>query len=294
MANYIVELEKFLSYCDYSYRSLNPCNCGKSCSNNHYCSGKATNCYDCIKRVHACNNTGVHYNCPKMLYCYVLKHGYRFSAEIFFLFQCIQRSLVQKDELFVTSIGCGPCTELFGALFHWRSIGKNNATFHFRGFDLEPMWTPLMNNIPQFINGGDIHIENSDVFDYYSLTHEKIDVLVLNYMLSDMLKFYSRDYHTFLMSLCDMIKRIAPRYLLINDIYLLASINAINKLLQSLSEHGISFRYVKMQYPGNNSFIGEFGRQIVRQSFDMPNQAIVERYDPFRYVNSIQTIIVFQ
>ena len=196
----IIELEKFLTFCDQKYRSLKPCNCGRACTNNHYCSHTTGDCYLCIRRVHDYHNNTVHYNCHKMLYCYVLKHGYRFSAEIFYLFQRIQRELAQKDELYVASIGCGPCTELFGALFHWRSIGKNNKTFHFRGFDLEPMWHPLIQVIPQFFSGVDVQVKNEDAFDYYKRSDERVDVLVLNYMLSDMLKFWSQGFPDFLLS----------------------------------------------------------------------------------------------
>lgn len=294
MATYIIELEKFLAFCDACYTSLNPCNCGKTCTNNNFCQKQATDCYDCIKRVHDYHNSSVHYNCLKMLYCYVLKHGYRFSAEILFLFQRIQRDIVRKEELYVTSIGCGPCTELFGGIFFWRSIGKNNASFHFRGFDLEPLWAPLMMEIPRFFNGADVYIHNFDAFEYYKTTVEKIDVLVLNYMLSDMLKFHSQEYSSFLSNLCELINRCKPRYLLINDIYLLVSKNATIQLLNRLQAHGISFKYVTMQYPGINSFIGEFGRQISKQPFEMFNKDIVEKYDPFRFVNSIQAIVVFQ
>ncbi len=294
MANSIVELEKFLVYCDERYRNLHPCRCGLKCTNNHFCSEESLNCYDCIKRVHDYRNSTVHYNCSKMLYYYVLKHGYRFSAEVFYLLQRLQRELIHKEDLYVTSIGCGPCTELFGALFYWRSIGKKNSSFHYRGFDLEAIWEPLMGVIPQFFSGADIHIDNKDALEYYLTIDEKVDVLILNYMLSDMLKFHSHAYPPFLESLCEMIKKVRPRYLLINDIYLLVSKNAVDQLIECMSQKGISFKYVKMQYPGNNSFIGEYGRHINRQPFEMPNEAVVAMYDPFSYVNSIQTIVVFQ
>lgn len=290
----MVELERFLNYCDVNYQHLNPCRCGDECRNGNYCLASEINCYKCIRRVHHYYNSIVHYNCTKMLYCYVLKHSYRFAAEIFYLIQKIQKDTVQWDDIYITSIGCGPCTELFGALFHWRSLGKQNNQFHFRGFDNDPIWAPLMEVIPNFFYGVDVRLNNIDVFEYYRNQNERVDVLILNYMLSDMLKFHSDLYPSFLLSLCEFVENKHPRYLLINDVYLKVSVNASMRLLDCFKEQGVLYKNIKLRYHGNNPYIGEYGRQIERQPYEMRNQAIVERYDPFRHVDSIQTIIMFQ
>lgn len=287
----MVELENFLYYCDAQYQQASPCQCGQACTNNNYCRGAFTNCYACIKRVHNYNNNTTHYNCDKMIYCYALKHGYRFAAEIFYLFQRVQREIAQWDEIHIASIGCGPCTELFGALYHWRSLGKQDSHFHFRGFDLENLWRPIVSQIPLFFPGMDVHADIEDTFQHYHNQPEHVDVIVLNYMLSDMLKFHSGEYYNFLLTLCAMIRQVQPRYILVNDVYLKVSTIATERLLNCLTDQVLNYEFCKMQYHGLNTYIGQFGRSIARQPYSMPNQTIVDRYDPFRNVDSIQTII---
>ncbi len=290
----MLELERFLDYCDIQYQNSNPTKCGVECSNNNYCQGQEPHCYKCIKRVHNCYNNTIHYNCAKMLYNYVLKQSYRFSAEIYYLFQNIQKYIVQQGDLYVTSIGCGPCTELFGALFHWRSIGKLDTLFHYKGFDIEPMWNPIMQKLPAFFQGADVKLYDKDVFKYYQTTQDRVDILVLNYMISDMLKFKCNQYSAFLTSLCNFISQIKPKYLLINDVYLKVSIEASRLLFERLNTEGIMYQYLKLQYHGINPYIGQYGKIITRQPFNMPNKSIVNRYDPFSHVDSIQTIIRFK
>ena len=109
-----------------------------------------------------------------------------------------------------------------------------------------------------------------------------------------MIKFHFEQYYNYLISLSELIKAKHPKYLLINDVYLKVSLSASLRLLDCFSLQGISFKNIKLRYHGLNSYIGEYGRQIDRQPYEMRNQHIVDTYDPFRYVDSIQTIIKFQ
>ncbi len=253
-----------------------------------------TNCYACINRVHRYTNTTIHYNCDKMVLYYVLKHGYRFGAEVFFEFQRAQRDLSQWNEMYVASIGCGPCTELFGSLLHWRTMGKQDAMYHYRGFDLELLWYPLMNQVRAFFPLDDVATYGQDAFDYYRGTQERIDVLVLNYMLSDMKKFQPAAFNCFLNNLTSLVQEKQVRFIMVNDIYLKISLEASRDLLNALIASRIRFGFSAGQYHGLNQFIGLYRKVMPSPSFTMPNTAIVNKYDPFRTVNSIQTIIRIQ
>lgn len=288
------ELEEYLNWCDQMYSSSSHCQCGNACTNANYCQGQQPDCYYCIKRVHSIGNTGIHYNCKKMALNYVLKHSYRFYAEIFYEFQREQSSLSQYEDIYIVSIGCGPCTELFGSLLQWRSMEKPDSTYHFRGFDTERVWDSLMQQVVTFFPNADVETYCEDVFAHYADCQERVDVIVLNYMLSDMKKFNQVAFNVFLDNLVTFIEQKHVRYIMVNDIYLKISVGASRDLLNALNHSGIKCGSFAWQYSGLNNFIGQYGQIIPRQKFRMNNASIVNRYAPFSEVNSIQTIIRVQ
>ena len=133
-----------------------------------------------------------------------------------------------------------------------------------------------------------------DAFTYYKNSEERVDVIILNYMLSDMVKFYNGQYDQFLNDLISLIQQKKTKYLLVNDVYLISAIGATNRMLRFLVKAGLAFNGIKLQYHDFHPYIGQFGRLIHKQSFKMPNAEIVRKYNPFSEVNSIQTLIKFQ
>lgn len=289
----MIELDHFLQYCDNQYRNSMPCQCRALCTNSNYCQGTQSNCYACIKRVHSYRNKTVHYNCDKLVNYYVLKHTYRFGAEVFFEFNRIRNDISNWQEIYITSIGCGPCSELFGSLSFWRTLGKSDSDYHFRGFDTVQLWMPILNRVNTCFPNADVHAENQDAFAYYGISQERVDVIVLNYMLSDMKKFNGAQYPNFLANLISLIRLKRPQYLLINDIYLCISLAASKELIAALKGSGMHYRGIALQYHYYNPSIGQWGHKIDKQPFAMTDAAIVQKYNPFPEVNSIQTIIKF-
>jgi len=288
------ELDQLLTWCDNEYTSAKHCQCGNACTNGNFCKGTQTNCYSCIQHVHSYSNRTYHYNCDKMVLYYTLKHCYRFGAEVFYEMNRLRTDICNWQNISIDSIGCGPCSELFGALSFWRTIGKNDTAFRFRGFDTEPLWQPIMNQVQAVFQTADVRTFGQDAFAYYAQSQEPVDVIILNYMLSDMMKFRAGQYDNFLNNLITMIQQKKPRYLLVNDVYLLVSVGATNRMLRFLKNAGLTFKMAKLQYHSNHPYIGQFGRQVAKQPFVMSNVAIVQRYDPFAETNSIQTLIKFQ
>lgn len=228
-----------------------------------------------------------------MVLYYTLKHTYRFGAEVFYEIKRLKTDFINWQEIHIASVGCGPCSELFGALSFWRTIGKNDVDFHFRGFDTEPLWQPIMRQVESYFQLADVHTYGQDALVYYGQSQEDIDVIILNYMLSDMMKFQSGQYDQFLNNLIALIRQKNPRYLLVNDVYLLVSLGASNRLLRFLKNEGLNFKVAKLQYHINHPYIGQYGRQVAKQPFAMSDASIVQKYDPFPETNSIQTLIKF-
>lgn len=287
------ELDQYLNWCDQMYDNTPHCHCGVNCTNGNYCQGVQTNCYSCIKRVHNLRNSRVHYNCEKQAIYYVLKHTYRFGAEVFFEMNRLRNDLINWQDIYIASIGCGPCTELFGTLSFWRTLGKLDTTFHFRGFDTEPLWSPLMNQVMTYFPATVAQAIPQDVFLHYNQTRERVDIIILNYMLSDMKKFNGGQFAGFLANLITYIEQTQPRYLLVNDIYLRDSLAASKELIKIVKQSGLSCKMGGLQYHYYNPSIGKWGQPVAKQPFAMSNANIVSKYDPFPEVNSIQTIIKF-
>lgn len=288
------ELDQYLNWCDQMYNNTPHCQCGNACTNASYCHGVQTDCYFCIKRVHNYRNNKVHYNCYKQAVYYALKHTYRFGAEVFFELSRLRRSLISWQNIYIASIGCGPCTELFGALSFWRTLGNADNTFHFRGFDIEPLWLPMMNQVMTYFPETDAKAVPQDVFSYYNQNLGKVDMIILNYMLSDMRKFNGGQYSGFIGNLITFIRQVRPCYLLVNDIYLSDSIAASQELLKAVKISGLTCKVGMSQYHYYDPRIGMWGHLEAKQPFAMSDANIVSRYNPFPEVNSIQTIISFQ
>ena len=151
-----------------------------------------------------------------------------------------------------------------------------------------------MTQVSSFFTTADAVAGGQNAFSYYQNSEERVDVIILNYMLSDMMKFNMRQYDKFLNDLISLIQQKKPKYLLVNDVYLLMSIGATNRMLRSLVKAELAFKGIKLQYHDYHPYIGQFGRQMHKQPFTMPNAEIVKKYNPFSEVNSIQTIIKFQ
>ena len=285
------EFKQFLTWCDTMYENSSRGACGEVCTNELFCNGTQPDCYACIRRVHNIKNRTIHYNCENMLYCYVLKQGYRFIMEMYLLFKARYRDIALYDDLWVTSIGCGPCTELYGGLAVWRGLSKDDDRFHFRGFDLEERWASILNKVPVFLPTVDVITIIGDCFEYYKASNEQINIIVLNYMLSDMVKFHGGQLRSFFFKLCALILEKNPRYLMINDIYLRDSIAASNALIEYIKSSGFNIQYGRRQFHILDERIGKFGKLEGPKPFTISNVDVSLKYDPFSAANSIQTII---
>lgn len=204
------QINELMKFCIKQYHAPKKC---KGCINNNQCCD-ANNCYEvCIKKIHRVSNTTLHYNCPNMLYCYILKHLYRYSSEIESVFERYFNGF--SGHMNVASIGCGPSSELYGMIDYIEKHPEQQISFDYYGFDTDSIWTPIWDYSEAHIASA--HFINSDFFHYYE-DHALPEVIIINYMLSDMSKYHQDLIPDFLDKLVHMIETMPYGIVIFNDI----------------------------------------------------------------------------
>ena len=178
-------------------------------------------CTDCLKEIHFCRESTRKYDCKRMCYWYVCQDIYRYSTEMLWLFHERELGLKRrKSPLRICSIGCGPCSELVAFEEYYRNKDLP-FEFTYTGFDTNTIWNPIQGYITSLSSYPEkISFCHEDVFDYYSKVDERPNIIILNYMLSDMLKYGKGPFIAFLKRLGEFIEMIPSCALLINDINL--------------------------------------------------------------------------
>ena len=180
-----------------------------------------TSCTDCLKEIHFDRESARKYDCIKMCYWYVCQDIYRYATEMLWLFHEKGLSLkTRQNPLRICSIGCGPCSELVA----FEEYYKNKDLpfeFSYTGFDTNIIWNPIQEYIGTLSSyPNNVSFYHKDVFDYYAKVVERPNVIILNYMLSDMLKYGKDALVSFLKKLGDFVETLPSCALLINDINL--------------------------------------------------------------------------
>jgi len=187
----------------------------KACKNDCKCID-TEDCYLCLNYIHQINTFDRLYNCKNITYNYILKHFYRYSSEIEYLFNAHTGFLGCKN-FKVSSIGCGPCTELFG-LKQLLSKNKLHPEFSYSGFELNEWWRNIHLKISDLFPG-EMNFYYEDVFNFYDLHPDLLpNTLILNYVLSDIVKFNREGVEVFITKLLVLFEKMPNSCLIINDI----------------------------------------------------------------------------
>lgn len=285
----MAELNNLIQYCIRQYKQPKKC---RSCVNEKQCDN-SDNCYKvCIYKIHRFSNKTLHYNCPNMLYCYVLKHFYRYASEIESAFE--RHFNGSHGHINIASIGCGPASELFGILDYKERNPQSTFSFDYIGFDLDDIWQPIWTYADnRFAN---VHFLKQDFFEYYK-THTMPDVVILNYMLSDMAKYYPDSMPQFLDRLMAFIDSMPYGMVIVNDItYESSELNtAYGCLLYIHRKIGKSSSY--QIYPGSYKKLPVhtdkyFGKKIDNDAIRSEMLNIPCDVKPFSSCGSLQYIIL--
>jgi len=218
--------DSFMSWCIQQYHSPHECT---NCTNDNYCDGTAGNCYNCVKHVHDVHNNQQTYNCQNQIYCYIQKHFYRFVSEMLGIYERFRMAEILPN-IRIASIGTGPSSELYAYQEYLERNPTINQQFSFVGFDNNKIWQQI--NVHTTDTFQNVVYSDSNFFDYYEHQEEKPNIIILNYLLSDMTKFEGHDItKLFLNNLIAFVSTLPYEcYILCNDIMYLgsASMSKIN------------------------------------------------------------------
>lgn len=236
-----------------------------------------------------------HYSCDKIVFNYILKHGHRYASEIAKAFNVLRASLEYCYPLSIISLGCGPSTELYGV-----SQVFNDRQIKYIGLDRAPIWEPIQEyNLNLFnSNGNDISYSSDDFFDTIEKDSEGWDVLILNYFLSDFVKFSPDAVPDFIERLAKKIESGSFRHIIINDIPLFypegSAFRCIVDLMRRLNpkNHPIyEFKAFHFKVPKVELGQKTFGRKVDESLIFPITETGIDGFEPFESCGSIQLII---
>lgn len=292
-------LNRLISYCVNQYHKDGNC---ESCTNHCYCNDQDHSCYPCIKYIHRNNTTDRHYDCPNLIYNYVIKHSYRYASEIAYAVNYLRKfdSVKHYPQWKVWSIGCGPCSEYFGLRYATENTRVfQNRAIDFTGFDLNHSWENVQNFIKENIDEN-LKIKNNNCFE----SEDTPNLIILNYMLSDLCKRSNyRDVQNFLSSLLSKIKSLENTSVIINDIdyrtfngdrpiYALDYMNVLANTLTKLKDAKYEYKVSKHYFHPQRVTEAIYGEQYPRSTLLWPISRKAQDFDPFSTCNSCQLIIV--
>ena len=168
----------------------------EDCSYGDNCPG---DCQKCLQYVHYPQNAPVprKYDCVHMADCYYCKYAYKYASEITYGLACFAE-IRNKKTLKIMSVGCGPCTELAAVDYLKEKGVLNYEKLQYRGIDpLGNVWRRIWNDIKEYFGNG-INFYQKDILELVDIItrHSWIpDVLIFQYVFSDMYKNLSKSYN---------------------------------------------------------------------------------------------------
>ena len=280
-----------IDFCNNRFHGRTGC---QKCQYGNYCQNCAqsnpNDCYCCIKRIHSFGNHTIHYQCEQMTFNYLIKHINRYASEVV---RGINLLNDHFDDINACSIGCGPAPELYAIKAYYRNRGLSEEHIRFKGFDIQQnnIWNPIWDKTHELF-GDTVYFFNQDVFDYYLQNDERVNLVVLNYMISDMIKFNRRGHLQFLDRLKDFLGRQSEAIVILNDVF---SIDVYNAFQQIYHTFPFSNRFIveeiKCRYFADMNHGLVFGGKHHFNRLVFQSSPLESRFDPFRECKSIQLLI---
>lgn len=215
-------MQEFIDYqaeCQTLYNAYT--SCGATCSLGQYCVSHGCNmsvCNTCLTQIQWAVHPLFTYSCQKITYHYVLRFLNRFASEIAYAMWNYKFGNIQKYN--VVSLGCGPGSEIYGLIKALRKRNPN-IVLDYQGYDTNKIWKDVQSISKSKLSNTGHHIvfHDKDMFtDYIDFHDKKVDLLVLNYILSDAQKFNDKSHiDSFLADLAWFIISNDVRNILFND-----------------------------------------------------------------------------
>lgn len=282
------EFTDLINHCYQQYTAIPPCS---DCAMGNCRKNECEDCYNCLKHVHSYSNHTDHYSCSKITYNYILKHGHRYASEIEKAIADIKPHLDRTRPVCILSVGCGPSTELYGAV-----QALDDMTISYMGIDRNPIWNEIQNfNINRFKQTP--HVVQYTSEDFFAFIKDRrADILILNYFFSDLIKFSPDITDDFINRLSDFINNGKFKWVVINDIPLFykdgTGYICMEHLAQKLSPaKGYKIKVFRRHFAIPNAYQPTYGAKLC-SNLSMPIvEQNVETFKPFESRGSIQLII---
>ena len=296
-----IELSNLINMCAAAYAGGTAC---KNCVNAKKCEDcNSCKCYDsCIHPLHQYNSNGKTYNCLNMAYNYVVKHFFRFASEIEYAFRFVYLAEQHnwKDNINVVSLGCGPSSELYGIINELQNQ-QSNLVVSYHGFDTNAIWQKIWNLNIDICEQHNVTYTTDDMFAYYTEhSDEHIDILILNYLLSDVARNMQKEEKTaFLDKLAEFIDVMDVQYVIFNDISLFYDnlISGYSCMEYVVRQFGVNkqrhsvLKGGRYRFGDPNPYQPTYGRKCDQSSLLFTIDDAAKDFQPFNYCNSIQMLI---
>ncbi len=280
------EFSDLIRYCSEKYNATPQCqdcamgSCKKNCG---------SDCYNCLNHIHNYNNKTDHYSCLKITYNYILKHGHRYASEISKAVSDIKSSLDKNNPVCVLSVGCGPSTELYGSIH-----ALDDMTVNYIGFDKNNIW----NDIQEFNKNifkqtrHNVMYSTDDFFDFMQQPM-CVDILILNYFFSDLIKFNADITESFIEKLSILVNLGKFKNIIVNDIPLFYN-NGTGYVCMENLDKKISLIEKEVQrrhFAQPNEYQIAYGCKLDDELSIPVKEPVVQKFSPFGTCGSIQLII---
>lgn len=290
------ELDDLLLFCADRYKQID---CVNSPYTEEYSSTCNNECYNCLFKIHRVFNHDVHYSCERILYRYVLKFQLRYASEAARCFWHVLNDKKPNEPLNIYSLGCGPAPELYGLFAIARYLSFSTDRIEYKGFDIDGKWKVINDVSLNSFNGLKVAFEYTDIFDYINANQVHVNILTLNYVLSDSMRYNKEGTNLLLDNIYGLIVNNHVDYVIINDIALYyldeqrkSAYACMKDLEKKLTDNHINVAFEKRRYSNPKVAGVEFYGKMAHYNtnmFSVP-QAIFA-YQPFLICDSIVLII---
>lgn len=287
--------EKLIEECDNEFReNTSEYKCDE-CDND--CKGS---CKDCLEDMHY--GTKRKYNCNNLVNCYVCKYIFKYSSEIEILIRECDW-INQLSDYNIISIGCGPCTDLFGFINYIEKTEEIKPVKYW-GIDHSYNWIIVHEKLKKIVTGNNIRFRflYHDVFkfiDKLNLDNYKWrpNILIFQYVISDFVKVKTiQDVNTFIDQVINYILKYMPSGSLVifNDINHNTKARDYFEYFSSKISHHRKINIERYHFHNNNkpNNYWHYGTQHSNNdtTIEIPEEVILQ-YSPWQFCSSAQLVL---
>jgi hypothetical protein len=219
-------------------------------------------------------------------------------SEFYHLFEN-SKALRNLDRYDIFSIGCGPCSDLFGIAKHLIA-NRKNAPIKYIGVDLNENWCDIHELIKKRTVKSklDINIRffNDDITQALKKAKNKkdtfpVNIVTLHYVLSDMVA-NNLNITEFLEKLYKHIVKRLPSgsFIIINDINHYNTRDYFDIFLKLLQSKG-EYKFKRYHYRNNNRTTYKYGEQHPLNSLAVSIPDYLYNYNVWEFCSSSQMLI---